>query len=157
MPCAVTPRPLASFALLLVCVVPRAAVQTATQSTPASTGPTLKASTQLVVVDVVLTDNNHKPVHGLKLSDFSLTEDNTRQAINHFEEHTALTPVEATKFPSMPKLPLGIFTNYSPAPANGVVNVLLLDSLTPPMSDQAFVRQQLLKFLQQTPPGTRIA
>ncbi len=57
----------------------------------------------------------------------------------------------------MPTLPPGIFTNYSPAPANGAVTLLLLDALNTPWADQAFVRWQLLKFLEQVPPGTRIA
>src|ERR1700749_2717530 len=64
---------------------------------------TLHASTQLVVVDVVVTDKNRKPVHGLKQTDFMLTEDNAPQTLNHFEEHSALTPAEATKFQEMPK------------------------------------------------------
>lgn len=161
MPCAMSSRSLPCLAVLLVgtALSPTALPsQTAVaQSKPDSAIPTLKSNTQLVVVDVVVTDNDHKPVHGLKLSDFSLTEGNTQQTINHFEEHTALTPAEAAKFPPIPKLPPGIFTNYSPAPSNGASNILLLDALNTPMSDQAFVRQQLLKYLQQVEPGTRIA
>jgi VWFA-related protein len=57
----------------------------------------------------------------------------------------------------MPTLPPGIFTNYTPAPANGAVNLILLDTLNTPMRDQSFVRQQLLAYLKTTPPGTRIA
>ena len=57
----------------------------------------------------------------------------------------------------MPSLPPGIFTNYSPAPASGAVNILLLDALNTPLADQAYVRQQLLDYLRSTPPGTRVA
>ena len=119
--------------------------------------PTLHAGTQLVVVDVVVTDKNQKPIHGLKQSDFTLTEENAPQVIKHFEEHTALTPADATKFPAMPTMPPGVFTNFVPEPVNGAVNVLLLDTLNTPLKDQMFVRQQLLTFLNATPPGTRIA
>ena len=118
---------------------------------------TLRAGTQLVVVDVVVTDKNQKPVHDLKASDFTVTEENVPQVVKHFEEHTALTPADATKFPSMPKFPPGIFTNYTPQPVNGAVNLLLLDALNTPVKDQSFVRQQLLAYLNTTPPGTRIA
>ena len=118
---------------------------------------TLHASTQLVVVDVVVTDKSRKPVHGLKQTDFTLTEDNTPQTLNHFEEHSALTPAEATKFQEMPKLPPGFFTNYTPEPVSGSVDILLIDALNTPVKDQLFVRQQLLAYLNSASPGTRIA
>jgi VWFA-related protein len=118
---------------------------------------TLHASAQLVVVDVVVTDKNRKPVHGLKQTDFTLTEDNATQTLNHFEEHSALTPAEATKFQEMPKLPPGMFTNYTPQSVNGAVTILLLDTLNTPVKDQMFVRQQLLAYLNSASPGTRIA
>jgi VWFA-related protein len=133
-----------------------AQVATAQQSTKPGV-PTLHAGTQLVVVDVVVTDKNHNPVHNLQQSDFTLTEENATQVIKHFEEHTALTPADATKFPPMPKLPPGIFTNFTPEPVNGAVNILLLDALNTPLKDQMFVRQQLLAYLNAAPPGTRIA
>jgi VWFA-related protein len=126
------------------------------QPSPSGVAP-LRPGTQLLVVDVVVTDKNQKPIHGLKASDFTLTEENAPQAVKHFEEHTALTPADATKFPTLPKLPPGVFTNYTPEPVNGAVNLLLLDALNTPVRDQAYVRQQLLAFLKATPPGTRIA
>jgi VWFA-related protein len=129
----------------------------ATQQTSQSGVATLRAGTQLVVVDVVVTDKNQKPIHGLKASDFTLTEENAPQTIKHFEEHTALTPADVTKFPALPKFPPGVFTNYTPAPVNGAVNLLLLDALNTPVRDQAYVRLQLLAYLNATPPGTRIA
>jgi VWFA-related protein len=131
--------------------------QSGSQSVSQSGVATLRAGTQLVVVDVVVTDKNQKPVHGLTTSDFTLTEENITQVVKHFEEHTALTAANATKFPSLPKFPPGVFTNYTPQPVNGAVNLLLLDALNTPLKDQAFVRQQLLAYLNATPPGTRIA
>jgi len=132
--------------------------QPATTPQPSPSGvATLRAGTQLVVVDVVVTDKNQKPIHGLQASDFTLTEENVPQVVKHFEEHTALTPADATKFPAMPKFPPGVFTNYTPEPVNGAVNLLLLDALNTPLKDQYYVRQQLLAYLNATPPGTRIA
>ena len=129
----------------------------AAPQTPPNPVATLHSSTQLVVVDVVVTDKNHRPVHGLKESDFALTEENLPQSIKHFEEHSALTPAEATKFTTFPKLPPGLFTNYSPEPLNGAVDILLFDALNTPLKDQMFVRQQLLTFLKSAQPGVRIA
>ena len=57
----------------------------------------------------------------------------------------------------MPVMPPGIFTNYSPAPRNGALNVLLLDTLNTPMRDQAYVRDQLRKYLKNAGPTDRIA
>ena len=137
---------------------PLAVAQTQQPAQSAATQPpTLHASTQLVVVDVVVTDKNRKPVRGLKEADFSLNEDNVPQVFKHFEEHTALTAADATKFPEIPKLPPGVFTNYTPEPVNGAINILLLDTLNTPVKDQVFVRQQLLAYLNSAAPGTRIA
>jgi VWFA-related protein len=146
---------------------PPAAASPAPAAAPAQTAPaktasatavtTLKANAQLVVVDVVVTDGSKKPVHGLKAADFTLHEGNTPQVIKSFEEHSALTLADATKFAPMPKLEPGLFTNYTPEPANGAVNLLLLDALNTPLASQAYVRQQLLDYLKSRPPGTRIA
>jgi VWFA-related protein len=145
------------FATLASAQTPQPAPPAPTQQPTQSGVATLRADTQLVVVDVVVTDKNQKPVHGLKASDFTLTEENVPQTLKHFEEHTALTPADATKFPPLPKSPPGVFTNYTPDPVNGAVNLLLLDALNTPLRDQAYVRQQLLAYLNSTPPGTRIA
>ena len=145
------------FTTLTSAQAPQPSQPAAAPQPPQSGVATLRAGTQLVVVDVVVTDKNQKPVHGLKASDFTLTEENVPQVVKHFEEHAALTPADATKFPSMPRFPPGVFTNYTPQPVNGAVNLLLLDALNTPMRDQAYVRQQLLAYLNATPPGTRIA
>jgi VWFA-related protein len=125
--------------------------------TPGAGVATLRANANLVVVDVVVNDSKQNPVHKLKPTDFTLLENGVPQQIKNFEEHSALTAAEAAKLEPMPKLPAGVFTNFSPAPANGTVNVLLLDSLNTPMKDQSFVRQQLLNYLKTAPAGTRIA
>jgi hypothetical protein len=117
-----------------------AQTQQPAQSAPAQP-PTLHAITQLVVVDVVVAGEDRKPVHGLKASDFTLTEQGVSQVFKHFEEHTAVTPAEATKFPSMPTLPPGIFSNYTPEPVNGAVTLLLFDALTTPAETVANLRQ----------------
>ena len=49
---------------------------------------------------------------------------------------------------------------YSNAPHYAITsaaNVLLLDALNTPLSDQVYVRQRMLKYLHTIPPGTRIA
>jgi VWFA-related protein len=51
----------------------------------------------------------------------------------------------------------GSFTNFSPAPTNGALNILLLDTLNTPLQDQAYARAQILKFLKSSPPGVPMA
>jgi VWFA-related protein len=131
--------------------------QSAQPQTQPNVVSTLKASAQLVVVDVMVTDSKQTPIHNLKASDFTLLESNAPQQITGFEEHVALTPAQASKVTPMRPLPPGIFTNFTPLPANGAVNVLLLDALNTQMKDQNYVHNQLLEFLKNTPAGTRIA
>lgn len=119
------------------------------------TAPTLQTGTQLVVVDVVVVDSYGKPVHALKREDFNVTEDKTPQKVSHFEEHSNLTP--PTPGRSLPPMPPGTFTDYTPVPPNGVLNVLLLDALNTPMADQSYVRYELQQYVKKAAPGTRIA
>ena len=141
--------------LLLVLAFPAAAQQPDAQANPTLT---LHARTNLVIVDVVVTDSKHRPVPGLTRDQFSLTEGKTAQVIKGFEEHRAPNGAELSKFAALPKLPPGVFTNYVPAPSDGsAVNILLLDALNTPLSDQQYVRQQLLDFVKHEKPGTSIA
>jgi VWFA-related protein len=130
---------------------------TVTAQTPASRPPEseiIHAGAQLVIVDIVVQDRDGHPIHGLKPEDLTLTEDKNPQAIRNFEEHSS-TP-SATHGPEM-KLPPGTFTDYTPTPPNGALNVLLLDALNTPMADQSYVRYQLEQYIKKADPGTRIA
>ena len=153
-----------SLSLILAASLPFATChsQTPNQNQPAAVAqpapvPTLRASSRLVVVDVVVADSHGNSVHGLKQSDFNLLEGGKPQTITHFEEHVPLSVVDSAKLPPMPKLAPGVFTNFTPAPEGGAINVLLLDALNTPMADQAFVRQQMIKYLRQPRPGARMA
>jgi VWFA-related protein len=115
----------------------------------------LQAGTQLVVVDVVVEDKAGNPVHGLKAEDFQLTEGKVPQSIRHFEEHS--TQDQPPPGPTLPRLPPGTYTNYTPVPPSATLNVLLLDALNTPMTDQSFVRNQLQDYVKHADPGTRIA
>jgi len=127
----------------------------AQSASPEASGVTLHAGTRLVVVDVVVTDRNKNPVHNLKASDFRLLEDNTTQKIQHFDEHTGgAVGAEPEAAPAMPP---GYFTNYSPVPAGSSINILLLDTLNTPVTDQEYVKDQIRKFLKDAKPGAPIA
>ena len=126
------------------------------QTVPASGAPvtTIRTNSDLVVVDVVVSDSQQNPMHQLTAADFTVLEDGKPQSVKIFEEHATAAPAS---LPPAPKLAPGVFTNYSVAPANGALNILLLDKLNTPMDAQSVVREQLLKYLKDVPPGTRIA
>jgi VWFA-related protein len=151
-------RNAAIAASLLLAGVPAAHAQSGAAPQPGQLPiTTLQVRSELVVVDIGVTDSKGVPLHNLKQSDFTLLENGVSQQIKGFDEHSAMSAAEAAKLTPMPKLGPGIFTNFSPAPANGTVNVLLLDALNTPTQDQAYVRAQLLEYLKNAPPGTRIA
>jgi VWFA-related protein len=136
----------------LACIGWAAAAQSPPQ--PAAPPPTLRFTSNLVVVDVVVTDSGQNPVHGLTKADFKVLEDGHPEIIKAFEEHqlSAQAPLGP-----MLKLDRDILTNDSPVPENGALNILLFDKLNTPMDAQAFVRDQVIKDLKQIAPGTRMA
>ena len=108
----------------------------------------------LVLVDVVVTDAGKNPVHGLNAADFTLVENGHEQTIKTLEEHKF---AQAATLPSLPRLSPGVFTNYTPTPGSGSLNILLLDALNTPMADQTFLHDQVLEYLKEARPGTRLA
>jgi VWFA-related protein len=122
---------------------------------PATTAadPTLQINSSAVLVDVLVTDRDGRPVKGLKQDAFTLDEQGKPQTISFFEEHSSIPgpPKE------IPKLPPNVFSNFSPFPDPPAVNVLLLDSLNTRMENQSEIHKEALKFLKTAKPGTRMA
>lgn len=127
--------------------------QNASPQQPAPT-TTLSTGTQLVVVDVTVQDKSGNPIHDLKATDFLLDESRKPQPIKTFEEHRSGAPQTQT---TLPKLPPGTFTDFTNVPADGTLNILLLDALNTPMKDQAYVRYQLQQYVKKAPANARIA
>ena len=122
----------------------------------ALTEPTavFRTNANLVLVDVVVT-NHGKAVHGLDRSKFHIFEDGNEQAIRAFDEHQpSATPVA---LPVLPKLPPHTYSNTPIYPQTGVVNVLLLDGLNTPQTDQIRTRQQMIEYMGKIQPGTMLA
>lgn len=136
---------------------PALALIVLTLSAAAAQTPSIRTGTQIVIVDVTVTDSHGNPVHNLKPADFNLLEDGKPQNIVRFEEHSAPSVTTPPKLEPPLKLDPGIFTNYSPAPVDRPLNIVLLDTLNTPLKDQAYVRNQMLAFLKTLQPGTNIA
>jgi VWFA-related protein len=131
---------------------------TAGPSTPpqANRGHVFQANARIVVLDVVVTSKNRRPITGLQKQDFMLSEDGHSQTITYFEEHTSAQPLPASQT-TLPDLPPNVFTNVPRVNSSDAVMVLVLDSLNTPLDDQRFVRAQMLKYLKKLEPGRRIA
>jgi VWFA-related protein len=118
--------------------------------------PLIRTNTREVIVDVVVTDDKGNQVTGLPQADFEILEDKKPQRVDFFEEHAARTLPPGALQP-LPRMPPNVFTNVPPAPESDAVNVLLLDTLNTPEQDYAYARNQLIQFLHNVPPGTRMA
>jgi VWFA-related protein len=113
---------------------------------------TIRTNTRLVMVDVVVTDKKGQPVTGLKAEDFAIEENGKKQKIATF------TPPGADQTAPQP-VPPGILTNKPEyrKPA-GVPTVLLLDAANSHFLDQAYGRNQMLKYvLEQSGSGVPMA
>jgi len=116
---------------------------------------TIYARSNLVVVDVTVLDAQQNPVHNLTANDFKIFEDGHLQTVRDFEVHSVGT--EPRRIAPLPMLEPGTYTNRTPVPASGPLNVLLIDYLNTSISDRPYLRNHVLKFLKQMRPGTQVA
>ncbi len=134
------------------------AQDTKTQANGASEPiPVFRATSRLVLLDVVVADHKGAFVPGLKASDFTVLEDGKPQTVSGFVVHN--TPAEATKGIPPLKLPPNQFSNFTRVPqqADRPVTVILLDMLNTSGQDQQYARKQMLQFLKGLPGGRPIA
>jgi VWFA-related protein len=124
-----------------------------TEAAPQSGSPAIRTASNLVVVDVVVSDEG-KPVKGLERQAFHIFEDGHEQAIKIFEEHNS---ADASNVKNLPSLPANTYSNFPETTVTSAANVLLLDALNTPMKDQMYVRKEMTEYLKNIPPGTRIA
>ncbi len=116
----------------------------------------LRTTTRRVVVDVVVTGPDGKPVPGLAQKDFTVFEDRKQQSVRAFEVHTP--EADSSLLPPAPtQLPNHTFVNLEQTPASGPPVVVLLDDLNTPVTDQGYAHQQIVRFLAQKPASTEVA
>jgi VWFA-related protein len=112
-----------------------------------------KANARIVVLDVVVSGRNSRPLTGLNQKDFQVSEDGHPQTITYFEVHNGAQPPQANP----PVLQPNIYTNIPRVQPSDSLTVLVLDSLNTPLDDQTHVRAQMLKYLKKIPAGRRMA
>ena len=123
--------------------------------TGAAPPPTLKVTTHLVYVDVLVRDKTGHVVTGLTQQDFRITEDGKAQTLQFFAAHNAepQNPPPAIAVPAESKTE---FSNVNAGGAAMPMTILLFDLLNTPTDDQLTGREQMLKFLRGLPPSQRL-
>ena len=109
---------------------------------------TITTRTELVLVPAIVSDHHGAHIPGLTQDDFTVLENGVEQKIASFEEvKPTAAPVQQLTATTPPMQ----FTNMRPAnfqPRR--VNIIVLDSLNTPFSDQAYARQQLIRYLRES-------
>jgi len=145
----IVPLPLAGYAA----TGQNTPAPTPTPSAPEKAPVAFQVNSNLVLVDVVLSDKGDA-VRGMTQDKFHVYENGVLQKMTVFEEHKADDVPRVTAYP-----PLGpsIYSDFPQYRLTSAANVLLLDALNTPLSAQVSVRRQMLEYLKNIPPGTRIA
>jgi VWFA-related protein len=121
-----------------------------------SSGILFKQSVRRVILDVVVTDSMGRPVRDLTEKDFAVTEDGKPQRVLSFDVHDFDPTLDFTP-PKLPPLPANTFVNVPTTPERGPLYVILYDLVNMEQDNQAYARQQLLKFIKSKPEGARFA
>jgi VWFA-related protein len=114
----------------------------------------VRTTTRLVQISVIATDKKGEPVADLTPDDFVVLDNDRPQKIQIFHKETNQPPANPR-----PALPPDTYTNriHETGSATPNVTMLLLDGLNTEVNDQAYARQQAIKFLQQIQPHDRLA
>jgi VWFA-related protein len=122
---------------------------------PADSGLVLHLNVRRVPIDVVVLDKKGNVVRGLKKKDFIVKEDGKTQNVLSFDwmdgSVTSFTP------PKLPAPPPNTFMNLPSAPERGPLYIIYLDLVNTTPDDQMAFRRELMKFVDEAQPGTRMA
>jgi VWFA-related protein len=115
--------------------------------------PTFRTGARLVELSVTVTGRDGQPVTSLTRDDFTLTDRRQKRDIAFFRYEGAPQP------PAPRTLEPGHFSNRTELLGEQPRNIiaLVLDSLNTRPEDKAQVRIQLLRYLREITPGTRVA
>jgi VWFA-related protein len=99
--------------------------------------------TELVLIPTLVTDKSGNHIAGLKKDDFTVLENGSRREVATFEEITSDPHLAHPRNPDE-------FTNFAGAGITPRITVILLDLINTPFPDQAYMRNQLLKYISQS-------
>jgi VWFA-related protein len=91
----------------------------------------------------LVTDKSGNHIAGLKKEDFTVFENGSGREVATFEEITSNPHLAHPRNPNE-------FTNFAGAGITPRITVILLDLINTPFPDQAYMRNQLLKYVSQS-------
>lgn len=106
----------------------------------------LRATTRLVILDVVATDEKGQPVTDLKAEDFTVLEDGKAQQLIDFSFQRPTTTTQ-----TLPKLAPNVISNAPAYTSASSLNVILLDAINTDFSSHAYAQEMLIKYLESSP------
>jgi VWFA-related protein len=107
----------------------------------------LRATTRLVVLDVVALDAKGQPVTDLKADDFTVLEDGKPEKLSDFSFHQPGAGTGPVRAPAP-----GILSNAPQFSSNSCLNVVLLDGINTDFSSHAYAQDMLVRYLDTNPP-----
>ena len=112
---------------------------------------TIRTTTRLVLLDIVATDEKGNFVKDLKAEEVQVLENGKEQKKRDFsfQQPDAQQAVEHLQ----PHLPPNVFTNVPQFKGNSSYNIILLDVLNTSFSNLAYAHDQLIKYLEDSPPN----
>jgi VWFA-related protein len=116
----------------------------------------LRITTRMVLLDVVATDKNDKPIADLHPADFEVLEDGQPQKVKLFARASNDTGGGGKQPP--PKLPPNVYSNRAEyRPVAGPLVLLLLDCINSASNDQVYARRQMLDYIRTLKSDQRMA
>jgi VWFA-related protein len=124
-----------------------------------SSAPVFRAGTKLVEVTVTVLDRKGNAVSGLEAGDFTVLDEGKPREVAFFRFDGHAAPAPQTPQPAQPVVPAGFVTNR---PELGVeaprtITALVLDSLNTPPAQGMMARAQMMRYLRELAPNTRVA
>jgi VWFA-related protein len=140
---------------LTVLALPTSSPQASAQASGSGSqsGYSLQANSRVVLTDVTVTDKKGNPVHGLKASDFRISDNKSPQEISSFEEHHKDETTHVLETALAP----GVYSNDYLAHPPPVLNILFLDLTNISIEDQMYLNYQLGKFFDGLQPADQVA
>jgi VWFA-related protein len=130
---------------------------TAPSQEPPERRPVFPAETELVTVDAVVIDGKGLPVTGLRVSDFSLSEDGVRQEIVAFEAVDRPAPAETPgPAPTEATPPPRVSSNRAAQTRTARAFVVVFDDLHLGVAEAVRAREAVAAFLGSAADGDRV-